>query len=136
MTTVVAGEQKVELVSLGDSVIKECAWYADALRVFEDGLLVARGNSWRRDWNEPDPGPWWQASEDAGATWMPYAVHGDGRDHTQAAVPFLCLRRDGSVIGWAGAWNAETEYQGRPGQPVAQSVVRAAGWDALVRGHG
>ena len=134
--SVLMQDRKLKLSLLGESVLRECAWYTDAVRRFDGGLLLVHGESWRRDWGQPDPGPWWQSSEDGGMTWRPYVKPGDGCDHTLGAVPFLLQRRDGSVIGWAGAWNAEQAYEGRPGQPVAQSVIRAPSWDALLRGQG
>lgn len=127
---------KVSLALVGEAVVMADGWYADAVRRFDGGLLLAHGGSWRRDWSQPDPGPWWRASSDGGVSWHPYARPDDGRDHTRGAVPFLAERRDGSVIGWDKAWNAEEAYMGRPGQAAHQSVVRASSWDALVRGYG
>ncbi|MCX7708087.1 MAG: glycoside hydrolase [Anaerolineae bacterium] len=43
----------------------------------------------------------------------------------------LLQRRDGRVIGWAADWNQTAAYGGRPGQPVGQTLVRAAAWEAL-----
>lgn len=127
--------RKLELELLSESLIMEEGWYTDAVRRFGDGLLLARGQSRRKNRNEPDRGLWWQMSRNNGATWVPYVKPDDGRDHRQGAMPFLAQRRDGSVIGWTDAWNVEQEYKGRPGQPIAQSVVHAPSWEALVGGH-
>ncbi len=132
ISSVLMSDGTVTLTELGDAVITEDGWYTDTLHRGEDGLLLAHGGSWRRDWSAAEP--WWRASTDGGVTWQPY-VKTDDRDHTRIR-PNLCRRRDGSVIGWAGAWDLQAAYQGRPGQPIAQSVVRAASFEALVQGQG
>ncbi|PKO22554.1 MAG: hypothetical protein CVU38_08775 [Chloroflexi bacterium HGW-Chloroflexi-1] len=125
--------QKLELNLLGESVLKEEGWYTDAVRRFDGGVLLARGESWKRHGDETDRGPWWQVSRDGGVTWQSYVKPDDGRDHRQGALP-LFQRPDGSLIGWADAY-AEQQYNGRPGQPTRQSVVRAPSWEALIRGQ-
>ena len=128
-------EGKLQINLLDESVVIEEGWYADVVRSFSDGLLVACGISWRKSRSDPDRSVWFQMSRDRGATWEPYAKPDDAHDHRDGTIPFLTERRDGSVIGWAGAWNVGQEYKGRPGQPIAQSVVRAPSWDELVRGQ-
>jgi hypothetical protein len=132
ISSVIMPNGNVTLTPISDAVITENGWYTDTLHRGEDGLLLAHGGSWRRDWSEAEP--WWQMSTDGGVTWLPY-VKTDDRDHTRIR-PNLCRRRDGSVIGWAGAWDLKAAYQGRPGQPISQSVVRAASCEALVKGQG
>ncbi len=129
-------EEKLEIKLLGESIVKNEGWYTDVVRHFDCDLLVAHGASWRKNLNDPDGGPWWQMSRNAGVTWEPYARPDNDHDHRYGAMPFMSERGDGSVIGWAGAWNAEQEYKGRPGQPIAQSVIRAPSWNALVEGQG
>ena len=119
---------------LGEAVVTAGGWYAEAAREFADGLLVARGEWWRRPAGAA-PGPWFAQSRDGGATWQPYALPGDGRDHRRAVSGFTHPRRDGSVLGWDAAWNTTTPYDGRPGTPIAQAVRRARNVDALVRGE-
>lgn len=131
-TVLMGPEGVVKLTQLHDAVVAECGWYTDTLDRADDGILIAHGGSWRGDWSEG--APWWCASRDGGVTWQPYAGTA-GADHTRIR-PNLCRCRNGSVVGWDDAWNLKTTYQGRPGQPTAQAVMRAASCDALIRGAG
>lgn len=131
-TTVPMAAGSVTLAPLSDTVMCENGWYTDTLHGDEGGLLIAHGGSWRRDGSAADA--WWRWSADGGLTWEPYAKCGE-RDHTRIR-PNLCRRQDGSVVGWAGAWDLTATYAGRPGQPVVQSVVRAASCEALIQGRG
>ncbi len=131
ITTVLMPYSKVVLTQLSDSVITERGWYTNTLHRFDDGLLLAHGAT-----NKPidNSREWWKVSVDGGITWQPYLKTKD-KDYTRIS-PTMRQRRDGSVIGWAGAWNLETVYQGRPGQPVAQSIMRAPSFDAVILGQG
>jgi hypothetical protein len=122
---------KIGLTLLSDSVITEGGWYTNALHGLGDGLLLAHGGSWKRN---DFSGEWWRLSSDGGITWQPYVKASD-KDYTRIR-PYMCQRRDGSVIGWAGAWNLQTEYLGRPGQPITQSIMRAPSIEKVIHGYG
>ena len=136
MDMVLMQEQKLELSLISESVVQEEGWYTDAVRSLDGGLLVAHGEVWKKNCVGLGHGSWWRMSRDGGLTWEACVDADDGRDYRRGGMPFMAQRRDGSVIGWAGAWSSGAEYKGRPGQPIAQSVVRAASWAALVEGQG
>jgi hypothetical protein len=133
MDTVLTEGGGIAVSVLSEAVLAEGGWYTEAVRPFDDRLLVARGQAWRRP-GEAEREGWVCSSTDGGATWRPYRAPGDGRDHARASLPFLLERRDGSVIGWGGAWNAAEVPPGRSGRPVAQTMIRARSWDALIAG--
>ncbi len=135
MDLVLLKEQKIELTLLVESVVMEGGWSTNVLRAFDGGLLVVCETAWKPNGNDLDVGLWWRVSRDGGETWQPYIKPEDGWDPTRGAVPFLCFRRDGSVIGWGGSWDDNQEYKGRPGQPITQSIVRASSWEAMTRGQ-
>ncbi len=131
VTTVLMPYSKVVLTQLSDSVITERGWYTNTLHRFDDGLLLAHGETQKPDDNSHG---WWKISVDGGVSWQTYLKTQD-KDYTRISS-IICQRRDGSVIGWAGAWNLKTDYQGRPGQPIVQSIMHAPSFDAVILGQG
>ena len=130
-TTVLMPHGKVVLTRLSDSVVAERGWYANILHRLDDGLLLAHGVSRKPVDNSRE---WWKVSADGGISWQSYSKTRD-KDYTRISAT-MCQRRDGSVIGWAGAWNLKTDYHGRPGQPVPQSMIHAPSFNALILGQG
>lgn len=134
MTAILSDGRRVVATQSREVILAERAWYTEGLRQLPDGTLVVRGHAWRGQ--EQPPGAWIRISGDGGQTWNtpPSPMTPDGPDYGWAGLPFLLQRHDGSVIGWAADWNKTAEYGGRPGQPIIQTVVRAATWEALLRG--
>ena len=121
---------RLDLTLLGDSLVAEKAWYTDAVRQFDDHVLLLRGATWK------DRKPFWRISRDGGLSWQAYSPQEGQPDYARAGLPRLLQRADGSVLGWADEWDASVPYAGRPGQPIGRRMVRAASWEALTQGRG
>lgn len=135
MASALMGDRRVETDLLSEFTLAERAWYTEGLRRLPDGKLVVRGQAWRDEVHPPRM--WQRISEDDGTTWhAPAAAEAGGApDYSRATNPLLFQRRDGTVIGFASAWDLTPEYRGRPGQAVDQTIVRAGSWDALLTGQ-
>jgi|GEM_PF-770820 len=133
MDTVLMNNGNLEIELLGESIISENAWYVDNLLQFDDGLLLTGAQTWKKCSPE-DPDTCYQISQDNGKTWQSYLAD-DIKDYTKAAVQFMGQRSDGSIIGWTGVWPEKPVYQGRPGQPITQSIVKSSSLEALSQGQ-
>jgi hypothetical protein len=134
MSQVLFSDRTLEIKQLSESTIRVGAWYNIVMRRLGDGRLYTRGEKWAPDWIA-NGGPCYCISDDQGASWQPCAAPTEGKDYSRIANYLFNQRRDGSILGWTIEYNTSVKYQGRPGQPTEQVLMRAAGWDALVAGQ-